>query len=194
MFTGIVTATSPVLALQGSKLTVKTPESWSDEPLVIGESISINGCCLTVVSGGESMSFDLSEETLARTTLSHLKENDVVNLERALRMGDRLGGHMVQGHVDSVGRAIKVESFPGSHEITIQIPREDRKFLAPKGSITVDGVSLTVVEPTEDTFRVAIIPHTWEVTNLRYCLAGTQVNLEYDILVKHVAQLMNINF
>ena len=156
----------------------------------IGASIAVNGCCLTVVAKGTDNGVtwweaDVSEETFSRTNLGVLNINDVVNLERPMALGDRLGGHIMLGHVDAVGHVIAP-----APDLMVRLPRELMKLLVEKGSITVDGVSLTAFDLTADTFRVAVIPHTTQVTTLGVRRAGDAVNIEMDILAKHVEQLI----
>lgn len=187
MFTGLVQAVGQVSSLDGLRLKVQA--SLSDEPLALGESVAVNGCCLTVVEPGHLI-FDLSEETLARTALGRLKTGSRVNIERAMRMGDRLGGHIVQGHVDGVGQVLAVEELAGSWRMTFRAPEGGGRYLIDKGSITLDGVSLTVVEPRGDEFDCHIIPHTWEHTALSSLEPRDSVNVEFDVLAKHVERLM----
>jgi riboflavin synthase len=161
----------------------------------VGDSVAVNGVCLTVVRavripGGQRVEFDLSEETLRRTTLGEWGPGRSVNLERALRMGDPLGGHMVQGHVDAVGRLISRRSKDGWSLFTFSFPAELRDYLVHKGSVAVDGISLTLLEPARGRFGVAVIPHTERVTTLGATRAGDAVNLETDPLAKHVVTLM----
>jgi riboflavin synthase len=175
---------------EGPRLSVSAPlGAWPQDPLQLGESVSVNGCCLTVVDLGGRLIFDLSEETLARTSLGGLRPGSRVNLERAMRVGDRLGGHIVQGHVDQVGVCEGIQTLEGSWIFEFLAPGGG-KYLADKGSISVQGVSLTVVEPQGDRFSVAVIPHTFEATTLGLMEEGEAVNLEFDILVKHVERLL----
>jgi len=152
----------------------------------IGDSIAVNGCCLTVVAAGDDWwQADVSEETLSRTSLRGAVPDDPVNLERAVRADDRLGGHVVQGHVDAVGTV--VQPWP---ELRVQVPEQLLRYIVEKGSITVDGVSLTVVDALADGFTVAIIPHTAEVTSLGTKQPGDPVNLEVDVMAKYVERLL----
>ena len=156
------------------------------EDAKVGDSIAVNGCCLTVtevLSGGWTAT--AVEETLSRTNLADLQPGDKVNFERPVRLADRLGGHIVQGHVDCVGEI--VEPAPS---LRIRMPRELTRYVVPKGSITVDGCSLTVVEALEDGFTVAVIPHTAEVTTLGLKGPGDKVNLEVDMVAKYVERLL----
>jgi riboflavin synthase len=192
MFTGIVQNTTEVQGLSGLRLTLSDP-GWgsADDPYEIGESISVNGCCLTLVGTENGLAFELSEETLAKTTLSLFSKGTVVNLERAMKASDRLGGHIVQGHVDQVGKLISIDEKDGSHELLIEADESMAHLLADKGSVTLDGISLTVIEPAGCRFKVAIIPHTWQETNLSTLSIGSRLNVEYDILAKHVASLLS---
>jgi riboflavin synthase len=152
----------------------------------VGDSIAVNGCCLTVVELGEGWwAADAVPETLARTNLGRLRPGDPVNLERPLRPMDRLGGHLVQGHVDGIG--VIVSAAP---DLRVRVPSDLLPYLVEKGSVTVDGCSLTVVAVTDDTFSVAIIPHTAAVTTLGTKAAGAEVNLEVDVVAKYVERLL----
>jgi len=157
----------------------------------VGDSISLQGCCLTVTGrAGRSFSADLSRETLSLTTLGALAVGAAVNLEPALRAGDVLGGHLVSGHVDGVARVTSVEADARSRRLTIAVPPELARYLARKGSVTVDGVSLTVNEVAGASFGVNIIPHTQAVTTLGALTAGAAVNLEVDQLARYVERLL----
>jgi riboflavin synthase len=157
----------------------------------IGDSISINGVDLTVIEmDANSFSSDLSLETLKRSTLGELRTGDRVNLERALAVGERLGGHMVQGHVDGVGELVSVIAEGNAYRMRFRFPVELARYIAIKGSITVDGISLTVAGLGEDWFEVAIIPHTWRETTLSELKNGDLVNLELDVLAKYVERIM----
>jgi riboflavin synthase len=152
----------------------------------IGASIAVNGCCLTVVEIGDGWwATDVSRETLARTVIGGLAAGDVVNLERPMALGGRLGGHLVLGHVDAVGEI--VDPAP---DLRVRIPADLVRYLVEKGSVTVDGISLTAFGLVDDTFRVAVIPHTAAVTTLGHKGAGAQVNIEMDVLAKHVERLL----
>lgn len=184
MFTGIVEEMGEVAALDGSRLRISAHTVLEDVQL--GDSIAVNGCCLTLVAQGDGWwEADVSEETFARTSLRGIGVGSPLNLERAVRLADRLGGHMVQGHVDGVG-----EVLAPVPDLQVRIPAELMRYVVEKGSITVDGVSLTVVTPTADTFTVAIIPHTAEVTTLGSKRPGDPVNIEVDVLAKYVEQLL----
>jgi riboflavin synthase len=190
MFTGIVEELGTVLERDGSHLRLRASTVLADVEL--GASIAVNGCCLTVVAwadpgadGGGWWEADVSEETYRRTALGALGPGDPVNLERPVRLSDRLGGHLVQGHVDAVGTI--VDPVP---DLRVRMPRELLRYVVEKGSITVDGVSLTVVDVLNDGFTVAVIPHTAEVTTLGRKGPGDPVNLEVDITAKYVERLL----
>jgi riboflavin synthase len=157
----------------------------------VSDSVSVNGVCLTVVEIGEdAVGFDVIPETLSKTTLGALRQGDAVNLERAMRVGDRLGGHFVQGHVDGVGRVREVAVEDEWYTVTIEAPAIVQRYLIPHGSITVDGVSLTVARAAPNGFAVALIPHTLEYTSLGKKKPGDRVNLEADMLGKYVETLL----
>jgi len=194
MFTGIVEELGSVASLEGGKLRINA--SLVLEDVQLGASIAVNGCCLTVVDwGGDGdaacdkpswWEADVTDESFARTSLGALRTGDPVNLERPVRLQDRLGGHLVQGHVDGIGEI--VDAAPD-----LQIRVEDRdllRYVVEKGSISVDGISLTVVDVLEDGFTVAVIPHTLEVTNLGTKEVGAPVNLEVDVTAKYVERLL----
>ncbi len=189
MFKGIVEGTGRVRALRtrpdGARL-----ELASSFPLSncrIGASIAVNGCCLTVVKkNGREFAADLSHETLRVTNLGDLRPGDLVNLERPLRLNDLIDGHLVQGHVDGVGRVVRVEKGPEGSEITIGLPEGLRPYLIAKGSIAVDGISMTVNRLTRKTFTLVVIPHTLQVTNLKAKRSGDPVNLEVDMVGKYI--------
>jgi len=195
MFTGIVTALGTVRAITplatGSdmRLTIEAP--WPDAASIpIGASIGCSGCCLTAVEVGRDwFTADASAETLSRTTLGRWRPGTRVNLERSLCLGDELGGHLVSGHVDGVGEALSSVPEHGSTRWTFRVPPALARFIAVKGSIGVDGVSLTVNEVSDDTFGVNIIPHTASVTSFGSLRPGDAVNLEIDMLARYVARL-----
>jgi riboflavin synthase len=159
--------------------------------VAIGDSIAVNGVCLTVVAmTGGRYNFDASPETIGRTSLRNLKSGSVVNLERALRLGDRLGGHIVSGHVDCVARVEKRQESSGNIRFTFRLPVEHARHVVPKGSITIDGISLTVNEVKGPLCTVNVIPHTVSVTTLQGKRPGDEVNVETDILAKYVEKLL----
>ena len=191
MFTGIVTDVGRLRAVRepNRDLRFEVETSFDLSTIDMGASISHAGCCLTIVEKGDNwFAVEISGETISLTTLGTWKEGDPINLERAARVGDELGGHIVSGHVDGVGEVISVESEGGSHRVKIRVPRPLHRFIAPKGSITVDGVSLTVNEVDDDVFGVNLIPHTWDVTTLGRLKSGAKVNLEIDMLARYLAR------
>ena len=188
MFTGIVEESGRVVSRHGNKLQIAATVVLEGSD--IGASIAVNGCCLTVVATGTDNGVtwweaDVSDETYARTNLGALSVDDVVNLERPMALGDRLGGHIVLGHVDGVGHVVSP-----APDLVVRLPTELMHLIVEKGSVTVDGISLTAFDLTADTFRVAIIPHTQQLTTLGVRRAGDAVNIEMDVLAKHVQQLV----
>ncbi len=191
MFTGIVTDVGRVRAVRETNRDCRfeIATGFDLATLDIGASVSHAGCCLTVVEKGEGwFAVEVSGETLALTTLADWKPGRPVNLERAARVGDELGGHIVSGHVDGIGIVQSVGIEGGSHRVAIKVPRPLHRFIAPKGSITVEGVSLTVNAVEDDVFGVNLIPHTWDVTTLGELKAGSRVNLEIDMLARYLAR------
>jgi riboflavin synthase len=191
MFTGIVTEVGRVRAIRDTNRDrrFEIASGFDLASVDIGASISHAGVCLTVVEKGPDwFAVEVSGETLAVTTLGDWQEGRRVNLERAARLGDELGGHIVSGHVDGIGEVVSVEEEGGSHRVLIRAPRPLHRFIAPKGSITVEGVSLTVNEVEDDTFGVNLIPHTWDVTTLGELKPGSRVNLEIDMLARYLAR------
>jgi riboflavin synthase alpha subunit len=191
MFTGIVEALGRVEAVEagaggGRRLRVSVPDEAGWRPS-LGESVAVSGVCLTAVDPAPGrLTFDLAEETLRVTTLGGLAVGDPVNLERPLRLDGRLGGHLVLGHVDGVGRVTAVRVEGDGARMDVEVPARLRPLLIPKGSVTVDGVSLTVAGLQEDVFAVALIPHTLQVTTLGRRRSGDPVNLEMDVIGKYV--------
>jgi riboflavin synthase len=191
MFTGIVEALGRVTTVEtGARGERRLGVGAPDEPgwrLALGESVAVSGVCLTVVDTAPGrLAFDLAEETLRMTTLGGFRPGDPVNLERPLRLDGRLGGHLVLGHVDGVGRVIAVRPEGEGVRVDVAVPPGLRPLLIPKGSVTVDGVSLTVASLEEDAFAVALIPHTLAVTTLGQRRPGDGVNLEMDVIGKYV--------
>jgi riboflavin synthase len=188
MFTGLIQAVSPVAQITSDQIGVLVPPSFLDEPLELGESIAINGVCLTVVASEGEMLFDVSEETQRRTALGELAPGDFVNLERAMKATDRFGGHIVQGHVDRVGRILQIEPREDFSRMRFDVGPENARLLIDKGSVTLDGISLTVVHPGDDAsfdrgiFDAWIIPHTFRNTNLSIKKEGDGVNVEFDVV------------
>jgi riboflavin synthase alpha subunit len=194
MFTGLVEALGRVetssRAGAGHRLALRVPEDWGRE-VRTGDSIAVSGVCLTAVAVEPGrLGFDLAEETRAVTTLGDVAAGDPVNLERPLRLGAPVGGHLVLGHVDGVGRVAAVEAEGAGRRLTVQIPPALRPYLIPKGSVAVDGVSLTVAALDATSFAVALIPHTLTVTTLGARRSGDRVNLEMDVLGKYVQALL----
>ena len=183
MFTGIVEELGRVAERSGSRLHISAQTVLDGSK--VGSSIAVNGCCLTVVEIDQnSWMTDVSDETFSRTNLGALVVGDVVNLERPMVLGDRLGGHLVLGHVDAVGEV--VAPVPN---LVVRIPRDLMHLIVEKGSVTVDGISLTAFDLTADTFSVAVIPHTTEVTTLGVRKVGDKVNIEMDMMAKHIARM-----
>jgi len=184
MFTGIVEELGTVVARDGNRF--RFGASLVLEDAKLGDSTAVNGCCLTVVDLGPGWwEADVVDESLSRTNLDDLRAGDPVNFERPVRLMDRLGGHLVQGHVDAVG-----ELVTGAPDLRVRIPADLLRYVVPKGSITVDGCSLTVVEVFDDGFSIAVIPHTAEVTTLGRKGPGDRVNIEVDVMAKHVERLL----
>jgi len=191
MFTGIVTDIGRVRKVEQTardrRYEVETV--WDTSGIDLGASISHAGCCLTVTEKGPGwFAVEVSGETLSKTNLGDWTEGHRVNLERAAKLGDELGGHIVSGHVDGLGKVVSVTPEGGSHRIEIEAPAPLHRFIAPKGSITVDGVSLTVNAGQGQVFGLNIIPHTWEATTLGALKAGDAVNLEIDMLARYLAR------
>ena len=190
MFTGIVEERGTVIEAGASRLVVGCRRIVTDSD--IGASVAVNGVCLTVVARGTGdLAFDLSRETLARSTLGRLAPGDPVNLERPLTLSTRFGGHLVQGHVDGVGEVTGMDrDDDGGALLTIRVPEGLLRYAMQKGSITLDGVSLTVAEIAGDGIRVALIPHTLVATTLGTVVPGDLVNLEVDVIAKYIERLM----
>ena len=190
MFTGLIQKTAKVISAPQSKKggVLCLEASFSD--VKIGESIAIDGCCLTVTKQqAKKLFFDVSDETMAKSVIGFYKKGRVVNLERALKASERLGGHFVLGHVDGLGRVKKMKRTKGSLQITFMVPGSLAKYVIEKGSVTVDGISLTACEVTSWGFSVYIIPHTEKETNLGFKKVGDFVNIETDVLGKYVEKL-----
>jgi riboflavin synthase len=193
MFTGIIETLGKVTKLEreGSNLHITLTSPLASE-LKIDQSVSHNGVCLTVVDlKPNQYTVTAIEETLQRTHLGELREGDLVNLERAMILGSRLDGHLVQGHVDQTGSCTAIEEKEGSWVFRFEYPRDHSHTTIEKGSITVDGVSLTVVDSGINTFSVAIIPYTYAHTRFKFYQVGSKVNLEFDVIGKYVAKLMS---
>lgn len=192
MFTGIITDLGKVRSVVAGPVTRLDIETSFDTATIdLGASVACNGICLSVVEKAAGwMAFEVSNETIDKTTLGDWKPGTPVNLERALKLGDELGGHMVSGHVDGVGRIVDVRQDGGSTRIDIEAPAKLARSIAAKGSITVDGVSLTVNDVDDTTFGVNIIPITQTATNLGAARSGVRVNLEIDLIARYVARLL----
>lgn len=193
MFTGIIEAVGRIRQVEqrdgGVRLTIES-DTLDFSDVALGDSIAANGVCLTVIDlGGKSYAIDVSQETLNCTV--GLDAVGEVNLEKAMRLSDRLGGHLVSGHVDGVGEVVKFEQLGESYLLRIRSPRELSRFIAPKGSVTVNGVSLTVNEVSGDEFTINLIPHTLDVTTLKHLKPGSRVNLEADMLARYVDRLLH---
>jgi len=193
VFTGIVREQARVVTAddvsEGRTLVLSALATAPD--LRVGDSVAVNGCCLTAAkAGGSELQFHAVPETLSRTTLGDLRAGDLVNVEPALRAGDPLGGHYVQGHIDAVGRVQSVEAEGEGLRVFVEAPEDVLRYCVVKGSITVDGVSLTVAELAPDAFAVAIVPHTIEATTLSALRPGQRVNVETDVLAKYVERLL----
>jgi riboflavin synthase len=193
MFTGIVEGTGKVIAVQdrpgGRVLQVET--SNLGKGIALGGSLSIDGCCTTAINlDPNTFTCELMEITLQKTNMSDLKVGSPVNLERPMKLGDELGGHMVQGHVDGVGVVTEVQTLDSSHVVKIKIPAELVKYVVATGSISINGVSMTVADITKDIVTIGIIPHTWEVTNFGNFAVGVRVNIEVDLIGKYIEKLL----
>lgn len=192
MFTGLIETTGRVTVFnrrgEAGLLTVQSPLPAAE--IAIGDSIAVNGACLTVIEkGSDSLTFDVSPESITRTTIGKLRGGSRVNLERALKLGDRLGGHIVSGHIDCCGQVSRSELRSGNHLLQITLPAGHARYLVEKGSVTIDGISLTVNTVSQDGFTVNIIPHTFVSTTLEQLRTGDAVNIETDIIGKYVERL-----
>ncbi len=193
MFTGIITAQGTVTqvdATRGDKrFVIETPWDMANVPM--GASIACSGCCLTVVEKTKnSFTVDVSEESLSKTTLRDWAVGTKINLESSLKFGDELGGHLVSGHVDALATLVSITPEGDSHRLKIRVPQDLKHFIAPKGSVGLDGISLTVNEVEDDVFGVNIIPHTWTITTLGQKKVGDKLNLEIDMLARYVARIL----
>lgn len=192
MFTGIITDVGKVLSIkkQGD-WTFNISTSYDMDTVDIGASIACNGVCLTVTDkNNNSFCIQASQETLDKTTLKFWEEGNAVNLERSLKMGDELGGHLVFGHVDGLAEIVSITPEQESHRFVFRVPKDLSKYIAPKGSVSLDGISLTVNEVDKNVFGVNIISHTWNKTNLGSSETGQKLNLEIDMLARYVARMM----
>ncbi len=191
MFTGIVTAVGRVRSIADTPRDRRfvIEAKGAGDGLEIGASVAHAGCCLTVVEiDADGWAVEVSAETRSKTTLGDWREGAVVNLERASRLGDELGGHVVSGHVDGVGEVVSVRPDGGSRRVVVRAPAPLHRYIAPKGSVTLDGVSLTVNAVDGETFEVNLIPHTWRATTLNALTPGTRVNLEVDMLARYAVR------
>ncbi|MBK8040969.1 MAG: riboflavin synthase [Verrucomicrobiaceae bacterium] len=198
MFTGLVETTGKILSLdprgESARLIVEAPSLASQ--LTLGESVAVNGCCLTVTAfdaATGTFAFDLLMQTLRVTSLGDLSTGSLVNLERAMRLGDRFGGHFVQGHVDDTVRVIDFSPQGQDHRLEIEYPAKHHGLVISKGSICLDGISLTAAEVGKESITCWIIPHTMEVTHLHTKKAGDRLNVEFDMLGKHVRELVRLS-
>ncbi|HMF80308.1 MAG TPA: riboflavin synthase [Candidatus Acidoferrum sp.] len=194
MFTGLIEEVGTVVAMRasdgGARLQIAAPRTAKQART--GESIAVNGCCLTLTSRrGDRLTFDLLEETIARTNLNRLRQNGQVNLEAAVRADGRLGGHFIQGHIDCVSPIVAFGKSGEDFRLEIELPREFAQYVASKGSIAINGISLTVSEVLPKSFDVWIIPYTKRHTNLDRARAGDLVNLEFDIIAKYVERMVS---
>lgn len=196
MFTGLVESTGEI-----KKIIASTSESniliqvdFADE-LNLGDSVAVNGCCLTLArKDGSICQFDVLQQTLNVTSLDELQVGDLVNLERALKAGDHLGGHFVQGHVDDTGTLHDLSKQGQDYRLEIKIPKKIHKYCIDKGSLAIDGISLTIAELTQDSAVFWIIPHTYKLTHLHQCKVGKKINLEADLLAKYTEKLLASRF
>ncbi len=189
MFTGIIEELGTFGGLSGGRIFIKCQKVIED--VKVGDSIAVNGICLTVTTFTDSsFTADVMPETIKRTSLDNLKTGDVVNLERALRLSDRLGGHIVSGHIDGVGRIKSMKNDANAIIVTVEAPKELLRQIAAKGSVALDGMSLTVVDVDDRTFSVSLIPHTRDVTNFKIKKVNSPINIETDVLAKYVERLL----
>jgi riboflavin synthase len=198
MFTGIITDVGTITALTanpGADTVFEVESGYDPSTLAIGASVSHQGVCLTLISfdataTGCTWRVQVSQESLDLTTASDWNVGTRLNLERALKMGDELGGHMVSGHVDGIGHIVSIHAENESHRVTVRVPDHLARFVSPKGSIAIDGISLTVNEVNGNEFGINVIPHTWTVTTLGQVKVGTEVNLEADQMARYVDRIL----
>jgi riboflavin synthase len=194
MFTGLIEDVGKILKISrtGASARIEVSTSFRVAEIKLGDSIAVNGICLTVVEKGMSLlAFDVSPETIERSSFRRLAPGHHVNLERALRVGDRLGGHIVSGHVDCTASIVSRRELSGNHIFEFRLPRKFARYVIEKGSVAIDGISLTVNSVSDEGFLVNIIPHTAIETNLQYKKAGDEVNIETDIIGKYVERLLH---
>ena len=190
MFTGIIEEIGKVTSISTDKITINCSKILSDSKM--GDSIAVNGVCLTITRmSNNSFTADISPETLKVTALSELKNGSSVNLERALTLSSRLGGHIVSGHIDTIGKISKISKLKDFYELTIDFDKSFGKYVVKKGSITINGISLTVAECGENFVTIAVIPHTYENTILKELAISSIVNIEFDILSKYVENFLS---
>jgi len=194
MFTGLIEEKGKILSAKitqiGKQFTISAPQQFINK-IKIGDSIAINGVCQTAIKiDGTTFQTDVMQETLKKTTLSNLSPKQNVNLELAITLNTRLGGHIVQGHIDTIGQVIQIVNISTHKEFYISYPIEYKKYLAPTGSVAIDGVSLTVAEIFDKSFKVALIPHTLNNTLFSEYKVGDRVNIEFDIIGKYVEQMV----
>jgi riboflavin synthase len=194
MFTGLVEEVGIVKSsrLEGGNLVLEITAPKVTAILALGDSININGACQTVVSSGDNwFRVNTIAESVKKTNLGNLKSGERVNLEPALRTDSRLGGHLVSGHIDCVGKIMSIRQISGSWEVDVSFPSEFAELIVPKGSIAISGISLTVTHCGQDIFGVSLIPHTWDMTIFPSMSAGDMVNLEFDLIGKYVNRMIN---
>ncbi len=193
MFTGIITDMGTVLRVDDTRgdKRFEIGTSWDMSDVPMGASIACSGCCLTVIAKTKnSFSVDVSAETLSKTNLGQWEQGTRINLESSLKFGDELGGHLVSGHVDGLAEIVSITRDGDSHRLKIRAPQDLKQFIAPKGSIALDGISLTVNEVDDDVFGINIIPHTWDVTTIGARKVGDKINMEIDMLARYVARIL----
>ncbi len=193
MFTGIITALGTITHVDttrgDTRFVIETP--WDMNRFALGASIACSGCCLTVVEKtASSFAVDVSAESLAKTNLGNWKTGTQINLEASLKVGDELGGHIVSGHVDGLAVIDSILPEGDSHRVRVRVPQAFKHFIAPKGSVALDGISLTVNEVEDDIFGINVIPHTWQVTTLGTRKVGETLNFEVDPLARYVARML----
>lgn len=191
MFTGIIEGTGKIQKIQKSKnrsaMQMTISLGKNAKGLQIGQSVAINGVCLTVTKKlKDTCNFEMIDETIQKTDLGNLKEGSTVNIERSLKAGDRLEGHFVLGHIDGVGTITKIQKKPREVQVWFDIPKQLAKYIVKKGSISLDGISLTIVDVKKNTASVCLIPHTMDITNLKFKRIGDRINIETDILGKYI--------
>lgn len=193
MFTGLIEDVGRITSFtrRGEAALLSVESAIPMAEITLGDSVAVNGACLTVTAAeGQMLTFDVSPESIARATIGRLHSGSRVNLERALKLGERLGGHIVSGHIDCCGRLTRIENRSGNHQLYFSLPAEHARYIVAKGSITIDGISLTVNTVSKDRFSVNIIPHTFVNTTLEQIRVGDEVNIETDIIGKYVERLL----